>query len=112
MQAFNIRFTKTESIKLHPLVCAAFNADFDGDQMGIHLPLTLKAQSEARVFMVSLENILAPSTGKLIANASQDIVLGCYYLTNETISLQNLFRKILSKNNSQCIKLSNKIKFN
>lgn len=95
MQAFNIKLTKTESIKLHPLVCAAFNADFDGDQMGIHIPLTLKSQSESRIFMLSFENILSPSTGRLIANASQDIVLGCYYLTNENITLQNIFKKIL-----------------
>nr|ALP86061.1 RNA polymerase beta' subunit [Phacus orbicularis] len=94
LQAFNIKLTKTESIKLHPLVCAAFNADFDGDQMGIHIPLTLKSQCESRIFMLSLENILSPSTGKLIANASQDIVLGCYYLTNEHINLQTLFKKI------------------
>ena len=69
------------AIELHPLVCAAFNADFDGDQMAVHIPLSLEAQLEARVLMMSTNNILSPSNGKPIIVPSQDIVLGIYYLS-------------------------------
>ena len=69
------------AIELHPLVCAAFNADFDGDQMAVHIPLSLEAQIEARVLMMSTNNILSPSNGKPIIVPSQDIVLGIYYLS-------------------------------
>ena len=69
------------AIELHPLVCAAFNADFDGDQMPVHIPLSLEAQLEARVLMMSTNNILSPSNGKPIIVPSQDIVLGIYYLS-------------------------------
>ena len=68
-------------LNLHPLVCAAFNADFDGDQMAVHIPLSLEAQLEARVLMMSTNNILSPSNGKPIIVPSQDIVLGIYYLS-------------------------------
>src|SRR5262249_822503 len=68
-------------IQLHPLVCAAFNADFDGDQMAVHVPLSLEAQLEARVLMMSTNNILHPANGSPIIVPSQDIVLGLYYLT-------------------------------
>ncbi len=68
---------------MHPLVCAAFNADFDGDQMAVHVPLSFEAQLEARLLMLSENNLLSPSSGKPIATPSQDIVLGCYYLTKE-----------------------------
>ena len=68
-----------KAIQLHPLVCAAFNADFDGDQMAVHVPLSLEAQLEARVLMMSTNNILQPANGKPIIVPSQDIVLGLYY---------------------------------
>src|SRR5262249_4728475 len=71
------------AIQLHPLVCTAFNADFDGDQMAVHVPLSLEAQLEARVLMMSTNNILSPANGKPIFVPSQDIVLGLYYLTME-----------------------------
>ena len=66
---------------MHPLVCTAFNADFDGDQMAVHVPLSLEAQLEARVLMMSTNNILSPSSGKPIIVPSQDIILGLYYLS-------------------------------
>ena len=69
---------------MHPLVCAAFNADFDGDQMAVHIPLSLEAQLEARVLMMSTNNILSPSNGKPIIVPSQDIVLGIYYLSQSS----------------------------
>jgi len=81
IQAFYPRLVEGKAIKLHPLVCAAFNADFDGDQMAVHVPLSFEAQLEARVLMLSTNNILVPSSGRPIAIPSQDIVLGCYYLT-------------------------------
>src|SRR6185295_11255862 len=65
----------------HPLVCAAFNADFDGDQMAVHLPLSSEAQAEARILMLSAHNILSPAHGRPIAVPSQDMIIGCYYLT-------------------------------
>ena len=74
-----------KAIQLHPLVCAAFNADFDGDQMAVHVPLSLEAQLEARVLMMSTNNILSPANGKPIIVPSQDIVLGLYYLTHERL---------------------------
>src|SRR4029453_9537619 len=70
-----------KAIQLHPLVCAAFNADFDGDQMAVHVPLSLEAQLEARVLMMSRNNILSPANGRPIIVPSQDIVLGLYYLS-------------------------------
>ena len=74
-----------KAIRLHPLVCAAFNADFDGDQMAVHVPLSVEAQVEARVLMMSINNILSPANGKPIAVPSQDMVLGCYWLTKERV---------------------------
>jgi DNA-directed RNA polymerase subunit beta' len=70
-----------KAIRIHPLVCTAFNADFDGDQMAVHIPLSPEAQIEASVLMMSSNNILSPANGAPIAVPSQDIVLGCYYLT-------------------------------
>ena len=69
------------SIQVHPLVCTAFNADFDGDQMAVHLPLSAEAQAEARVLMLSANNILSPATGRPITVPTQDMVFGAYYLT-------------------------------
>ena len=82
IQAFFPVLVEGKAIRLHPLVCAAFNADFDGDQMAVHVPLSFEAQLEARVLMLSVNNLLLPSSGKPVAVPSQDIVLGCYYLTN------------------------------
>jgi DNA-directed RNA polymerase subunit beta' len=81
IQAFEPKLIEGKAIQLHPLVCAAFNADFDGDQMAVHVPLSLEAQLEARVLMMSTNNILSPANGKPIIVPSQDIVLGLYYLS-------------------------------
>ncbi|MEC7986659.1 MAG: hypothetical protein VX278_15940, partial [Myxococcota bacterium] len=81
IQAFEPILTEGKAIRLHPLVCSAFNADFDGDQMAVHLPLSVEAQIEARVLMMSTNNILSPADGRPIILPSQDIVLGIYYMT-------------------------------
>ncbi|HHL42859.1 MAG TPA: DNA-directed RNA polymerase subunit beta', partial [Hellea balneolensis] len=81
IQAFEPVLTEGKAIRLHPLVCAAFNADFDGDQMAVHVPLSIESQLEARVLMMSTNNILSPANGKPIIVPSQDIVLGLYYMT-------------------------------
>lgn len=81
IQAFLPVLTDNKAIQLHPMVCVPFNADFDGDQMGVYVPLSLEAQIEARVLMLSTRNLLLPANGRLAMAANQDIVLGCYYLT-------------------------------
>ncbi|MBN1551935.1 DNA-directed RNA polymerase subunit beta', partial [bacterium] len=81
IQAFQPLLVEGKAIRIHPLVCAAFNADFDGDQMAVHIPLSMEAQLEARLLMMATNNILSPAHGSPIAVPSQDIVLGCYYLT-------------------------------
>ena len=81
IQAFEPILSEGRAIKLHPLVCTAYNADFDGDQMAVHLPLSVEAQAEARMLMLSVNNILAPKDGKPVAVPTQDMVLGSYYLT-------------------------------
>ena len=83
IQAFEPILIEGKAIQLHPLVCTAFNADFDGDQMAVHIPLSIEAQMEARVLMMSTNNILSPAHGKPIIVPSQDIVLGIYYMTRE-----------------------------
>ncbi|MBO5948063.1 DNA-directed RNA polymerase subunit beta' [bacterium] len=83
IQAFEPVLVEGRAIQLHPLVCAAFNADFDGDQMAVHVPLSIEAQTEARMLMLATNNILAPATGKPIITPTQDMVLGIYYLTIE-----------------------------
>ena len=83
IQAFEPILVEGKAIKLHPLVCTAYNADFDGDQMAVHVPLSVEAQAEARFLMLSVNNILAPKDGTPITTPSQDMVLGCYYLTIE-----------------------------
>jgi DNA-directed RNA polymerase subunit beta' len=83
IQAFEPLLIEGKAIQLHPLVCTAFNADFDGDQMAVHVPLSLEAQMEARVLMMSTNNILSPANGRPIILPSQDIVLGLYYMTRE-----------------------------
>jgi len=81
IQAFEPVLVEGKAIKIHPLVCTAFNADFDGDQMAVHIPLSPEAQMEARILMLSTENLLSPANGQPIAVPTQDIVLGCYYMT-------------------------------
>lgn len=83
IQAFEPILVEGRAIQLHPLVCPAFNADFDGDQMAVHVPLSLESQAEARLLMLASNNILSPATGRPIITPSQDMVLGCYYLTAE-----------------------------
>ena len=86
IQAFEPTLVDGRAIKLHPLVCPAFNADFDGDQMAVHIPLSLEAQAEARLLMLAPHNFLSPATGSPILMPSQDMVLGCYYLTTSNPS--------------------------
>jgi DNA-directed RNA polymerase subunit beta' len=81
IQAFEPILVEGKAIQVHPLVCHAFNADFDGDQMAVHLPLSVEAQAEARILMLSANNILSPASGRPLATPSQDMVLGLYYLT-------------------------------
>src|SRR5476649_280085 len=81
IQAFEPQLIEGEAIRIHPLVCTAYNADFDGDQMAVHVPLSVEAQMESRMLMLAPNNIFSPSSGKPITTPSQDITLGCYYLT-------------------------------
>lgn len=83
IQAFEPIMVEGRAIKVHPLICTAFNADFDGDQMAVHLPLSVEAQAEARFLMLATNNILKPQDGKPVASPTQDMVMGCYYLTLE-----------------------------
>jgi len=85
IQAFEPSLVEGKAIKIHPLVCTAYNADFDGDQMAVHIPLSQEAQVEASVLMLSSHNVLSPANGQPLAVPSQDIVLGCYYLTHERL---------------------------
>jgi DNA-directed RNA polymerase subunit beta' len=83
IQAFEPVLVEGKAIRIHPLVCAAFNADFDGDQMAVHVPLSFESQLESRLLMISSNNVLKPSDGRPVAEPSQDMVLGCYFLTKE-----------------------------
>src|SRR5260370_32402500 len=83
MRSFGPRVGEGHPYRLHPLVCSAFNADFDGDQMAVHLPLSDEAQAEARQLMLSIRNLRSPATGEPSISLSQEIVLGCFYLTEE-----------------------------
>ena len=87
IQAFEPVLIEGKAIQLHPLVCTAFNADFDGDQMAVHVPLSIEAQLEARTLMMSTNNILSPASGEPIIQPNQDVVLGIYYLTKEDFNL-------------------------
>ncbi len=89
IQAFMPRLIEGKAIQLHPLVCKGFNADFDGDQMAVHLPLSVRAQQEAREIMAANKNLLKPADGSPILHVDQDIVLGCYYLTYEKKDVSN-----------------------
>src|SRR5690606_30425730 len=88
IQAFEPVLIEGKAIQLHPLVCTAFNADFDGDQMAVHIPLSLEAQMECRTLMLSTNNVLSPANGDPIIVPSQDIVLGLYYMTRQKIGAQ------------------------
>ncbi len=109
IQAFEPILVDGRAIKLHPLVCPAFNADFDGDQMAVHIPLSLEAQAEARLLMLAPHNFLSPATGSPILMPSQDMVLGCYYLTTGNPSavkgrnhfFSNLQDAVIAYNNNQ-----------
>lgn len=94
IQAFTAKITNLKAIQLHPSVCTAFNADFDGDQMGVHIPLSLKAQSEARLLMISSNNCTSPGTGEVIIAPTQDMIMGGYYLTIQNTQLIYLMNKI------------------
>src|SRR5687767_3259912 len=90
IQAFEPVLVEGKAIRIHPLVCAAFNADFDGDQMAVHVPLSFEAQLECRLLMLSSNNILKPSDGRPVAEPSQDIVLGCYFATRAPFDFENV----------------------
>ena len=90
VQAFEPKLIEGDAIELHPLTCAAFNADFDGDQMAVHVPLSLEAQLEARILMLSTNNILSPSNGKPIIVPSQDMILGIYYLSQPPFQTETI----------------------
>src|SRR5262249_4229937 len=81
IQAFEPVLVEGKAIQIHPLVCTAFNADFDGDQMAVHLPLSAEAQAESRVLMLSANNVLSPAHGRPLVTPTQDMVIGAYYLT-------------------------------
>src|SRR4030088_2221727 len=90
IQAFEPTLVEGKAIQLHPLVCAAFNADFDGDQMAVHVPLSAEAQAECRILMLSANNILSPASGRALAVPTQDMVLGSYYLTYSDLNFDEL----------------------
>ncbi|MCP5461870.1 MAG: DNA-directed RNA polymerase subunit beta', partial [bacterium] len=96
IQAFEPILIEGKAIRVHPLVCAAFNADFDGDQMAVHIPLSTEAQLETRMLMLASNNIFSPSSGKPITSPSQDITLGCYYLTKDVPPRTDVMRNFMS----------------
>ncbi|MEG2620504.1 MAG: DNA-directed RNA polymerase subunit beta' [Bacilli bacterium] len=109
IQAFQPKLVSGKAIRLHPLVCAAFNADFDGDQMAVHVPLSEAAQAEARILMLGANNILSPKDGKPIVTPSQDMVLGNYYLTMEKAGLDGEGRIFKDANEVVCAYERNEI---
>jgi DNA-directed RNA polymerase subunit beta' len=116
IQAFEPVLVEGKAIQIHPLVCTAFNADFDGDQMAVHVPLSAEAQAEARVLMLSANNILSPASGRPIVTPSQDLIIGAYYLTNEgpwTLGEGRVFRhnwEVLRALDEGTVKIHAKIK--
>jgi len=94
IQAFEPVLVEGKAIRIHPLVCAAFNADFDGDQMAVHVPLSFEAQLEARVLMLASNNVLLPSNGRPVASPTQDMVMGSYYLTKPILEVSDLERVV------------------
>jgi DNA-directed RNA polymerase subunit beta' len=109
IQAFEPVLTEGKAIQLHPLVCAAFNADFDGDQMAVHLPLSIEAQVETRALMMSTNNILSPANGKPIIVPSQDIILGLYYMTMEARDFAKTKSRPISDNYEMYHALNGKV---
>ena len=109
IQAFEPLLVEGRAIKLHPLVCPAFNADFDGDQMAVHIPLSLESQAEARLLMLAPYNFLSPATGEPIILPSQDMVLGCYYLTAHNPSQQISYPRYFSNINDCLMAYEQKI---
>ncbi|MBI3318252.1 MAG: DNA-directed RNA polymerase subunit beta', partial [Candidatus Omnitrophica bacterium] len=97
IQAFEPVLIEGKAIKIHPLVCTAFNADFDGDQMAVHIPLSIEAQLESRLLMLSTNNIFSPANGQPILTPTQDIVLGCYYLTRDRAGAKGTGRAFASR---------------
>ncbi|MFC2161830.1 DNA-directed RNA polymerase subunit beta', partial [Acidobacteriota bacterium] len=116
IQAFEPILIEGKAIQIHPLVCAAFNADFDGDQMAVHVPLSVEAQIETKTLMLATQNILSPANGRPLAIPSQDMVLGCYYITLEKSGLKGegrifpTFDEVLLAYESQQIDLQAKVK--
>ena len=115
IQAFEPTLIEGKAIQLHPLVCSAFNADFDGDQMAVHIPLSIEAQLEARTLMMATNNILSPANGEPVINPSQDVVLGLYYISREKInaigegSIFTDSSEILKALDSKTVELQSKI---
>ncbi|MCR3754692.1 MAG: RNA polymerase subunit beta' [Candidatus Westeberhardia cardiocondylae] len=103
IQAFEPVLIEGKAIQLHPLVCAAYNADFDGDQMAVHIPLTLEAQLEARKLMMSVNNILSPANGDPIIAPSQDMVLGLYYMTRDRVGSKGEGMVLRSTKEAECV---------
>ena len=104
IQAFEPVLVEGKAIRVHPLVCAAFNADFDGDQMAVHLPLSFEAQLEARVLMLSSNNVLLPSNGRPVAAPTQDMVIGSYYLTRAPLEVQEIERVLADPGSSKAVR--------
>src|SRR5699024_819114 len=98
IQAFEPVLVEGKALKIHPLVCTAYNADFDGDQMAVHVPLSIEAQAEARFLMLAANNILKPQDGKPVVSPTQDMVIGCYYLTIENPKGKGAGRYFCSQN--------------
>jgi len=117
IQAFEPTLIEGKAIQLHPLVCSAFNADFDGDQMAVHIPLSIEAQLEARILMMATNNILSPANGEPVINPSQDVVLGLYYISREKINAKgegSIFVDLDEVNKAldcQAVELQTKIQF-
>ena len=97
IQAFEPQLVEGKAIQMHPLVCAAFNADFDGDQMAVHLPLSAEAQAEARILMLSSNNILKPADGRPVTMPTQDMIIGLYHLTTEVEDGQRRRSRVLAR---------------
>lgn len=116
IQAFEPVLVEGEAIRIHPLVCTAFNADFDGDQMAVHVPLSIEAQLEARLLMLSSNNVFSPSSGKPVLTPTQDIILGCYYLTKgprsgiKTVKTFSDFDEVMLAYSENVIKIHDPIK--
>ena len=104
IQAFEPVLVEGKAIRIHPLVCAAFNADFDGDAMAVHVPLSFEAQMEARVLMLSSNNLLLPSNGRPVTAPTQDIVIGCYYLTKPSREIALLEQRIRNPNTPDAVR--------